>query len=117
MQAGVPKPQNTKGVCWFRTEKSVEKGARTQIFSRPVPEDKGTYGFIQRVLAGAQRAISTQKKIDPETGRSQNHERGGALHHVVTWRILTLSVCAHRWNFIKTHGFFERFQQEIEELL
>jgi hypothetical protein len=72
--AGVPKPKNTKGVCWFRTKKSVEKGAHAQIFSRPVPEDKGTYGFIQRFLARARRAILAQKKID-STSNASSHQR------------------------------------------
>jgi hypothetical protein len=35
-----------------------------------VLEDKGTCGFVQRVPVGARRAISAQKKNDPETGRS-----------------------------------------------
>jgi hypothetical protein len=73
-----------RNVCWFRTEKSTEK-----VFSRPVPEDEGTCGFIQRVPAGARRAISAQKKIDPETGRSDPAEVGG-LHQVVSE---PLSVC------------------------
>jgi hypothetical protein len=79
-----------RGVCWFRTKKSVEKGVRLQIFSRPVPEDKGTCGFIQRVPAGARRSISAQKKIDPETERSQNPTKVGGLHQVVSE---PLSVC------------------------
>jgi len=57
-------------VCWFRTKKSAEKGVHTKIFSRPMLENKGTCGFIQRVPAGIRRAISAQKKIDPETRRS-----------------------------------------------
>jgi hypothetical protein len=36
------------------------KRRRMQVFSRPVPEDEGTYGFVQRVPAGARRAISAQ---------------------------------------------------------
>jgi hypothetical protein len=36
------------------------KRRHAQVFSRPVPEDEGTYGFIQRVPAGARRAISAQ---------------------------------------------------------
>jgi hypothetical protein len=41
---------------------------------------KGTYGFIQRVPVGARKAISSQKKIDPETGRSQNPIEVGGLY-------------------------------------
>jgi hypothetical protein len=67
-------------VCGFRTEKSVESWACAQIFSRPVPEDKGTCGFVQRVPTGAQRAISVQKKNDPETGRSVDPAEVGGLH-------------------------------------
>jgi hypothetical protein len=39
------------------TEKSVKKGARAQIFSRPMPKEKETYGFVQGVPTRAQRAI------------------------------------------------------------
>jgi hypothetical protein len=35
--------------------------APTQIFSRSVPEDKGTCGFVQGVPTGSRREISTQK--------------------------------------------------------
>jgi hypothetical protein len=46
-----------------RTEKSVEKGAHAQIFSRPMTEEKGTYGFVQGVPKGARRAISAKKTL------------------------------------------------------
>jgi hypothetical protein len=55
-----------------------------------VPEDKGTCGYVQGVPIGAQRAISAQKKNDPEIGRSQNPIEVGGLHQLVSD---PLSVC------------------------
>jgi hypothetical protein len=49
-----------------------------------VPEDKGTCGFVQGVPTGARRAISAQKKNDPETGRSVDPAEVGGLHQVVS---------------------------------
>jgi hypothetical protein len=46
-----------------RTKKSVEKGAHAHIFSRPIPEEKGTCGFVQGVPTGARRAISAKKTL------------------------------------------------------
>jgi hypothetical protein len=37
-----------------------------------MPEDKGAYGFVQRVPVGPRRAIPAQKKIDPKIRRSQD---------------------------------------------
>jgi hypothetical protein len=54
------------------------------VFVRPEQRGKRTCGFVQRVPVGARRAISAQKKIDPETGRSQNPVEVGGLHQPPT---------------------------------
>jgi hypothetical protein len=52
---------------------------------RPVPEDKGTCGFVRGVLIGARRDILAQKKNDLEIKRSLDHaEVGGGLCQLVS---------------------------------
>jgi hypothetical protein len=61
----IVKPRNTKRRC-------------TQDLPRPILEDKGTYGFIQRVPTWL------REENDPEIGRSQNPVEVGGLHQVVS---------------------------------
>jgi hypothetical protein len=44
-----------------RTKKSVEKGAHAKIFSRPMPEEKGTCGFVQGVPTGGPKSHFSQE--------------------------------------------------------
>jgi hypothetical protein len=79
--AGVLKPQNAKAVLVQNRE--ALKVERVHRFSQSLCQGiKGTCGFIQGVLVGVRRAISSQKKIDPETGRSQNPTEVGGLHQI-----------------------------------
>jgi hypothetical protein len=76
-------PENER--CVGSEQRRALKVERVHRFSQSLCQGiKGTCGFIQRVPVGARRAISAQKKIDPETGRSQNPAEVGGLHHVVS---------------------------------
>jgi len=75
----------TQKVCVGLEQRRAQRdGCAHKFFSRPVPEDKGTCGFVQRVPTRAQRAISVQKKNDPKTGRSVDPTEVGGLHQLVS---------------------------------
>jgi hypothetical protein len=71
--------------CVGSEKRRALKDERVHRFSQSLCQGiKGTCGFIQGVPAGVRRAISAQKKIDPETRRSQNPVEVGGLHQVVS---------------------------------
>jgi len=45
------------------------KRRHAQVLSRPIPEDKGTCGFIQRIPAGVEEPFWLSEENDLETGR------------------------------------------------